>query len=64
MNKTILKKFTETSTWPAQAIAYSKTDDMIIDLAQEMYILREAAKDLMQPRAEAVSAILKMAKSV
>ena len=66
MNKTLHKKLTEKNhssymhlqAFPAEeAIVYSRH-------SQEMQILQAAAKDLMQPRPEAIARLLQLAKSI
>ncbi len=37
---------------------------MLAGLASEMYMLRKAAKDLLQPRSEAVAGILNLARTI
>jgi hypothetical protein len=37
---------------------------MLAGFSKEMYALREDAKDLMQPRQEAISNLLKMARTI
>ena len=65
MNKTLHKKLTATHTYGyTKTVTYPGGDDMLAGLAHEMYMLREAAKDLLQPRPEAVAGILKLARSI
>lgn len=66
MDKTLHKKLTEKHFYAhsaAFASAHSE-DDLLSDLKQEIKILHEAAKDLLQPRPEAIANLLKMARSV
>jgi len=37
---------------------------MLAGLANEMFLLRQAAKDLLQPRSEAVAGILNLARTI
>ena len=65
MNKTLLRKLNEKhlyTTTPIEDCADS--EDMRSSLIQEMMILREAAKDLLQPRPQAIANILNMARTL
>ena len=67
MNKTLHKKLTEKHLYKnTPTMAYYNGDDMQpgINLVQEMNMLREAAKDLMQPRKEAIANILRLASTL
>ena len=64
MNKTLHKKLTENTYGHTRTLTYAGGEDMLAGLAQEMYMLREAAKDLLQPRSEAVAGILKLARTI
>lgn len=65
MNKTLHKKLTEKHTQHhTQAIVYANGDSMPTVFMHEMRILQEAAKDLLQPRPEAIAKLLKMAKGI
>jgi hypothetical protein len=61
MNKTLQKKLTKTtSKKPAVVVESEKNSEELIDLMQDMKnVWQEAAKDLMQPRPEAVAQLLK-----
>lgn len=64
MNKTLHKKLTEKHLYKrTPSLAYYNGDDSqsSVDMAIELNLLREAAKDLMQPRKEAVANILRLA---
>lgn len=65
MDKTIHKKLTakHIDAHAAPAMAHSG-GDMLTGLKQEMRILHEAAKEMMQPRQQAVSKLLEMARSI
>ena len=62
MHKTLHKKFTEKHVYGHTHI-FSYPDDGGM-LMQETEILREAAKDLLQPRPQAVANLLKMARAL
>ena len=73
MNKTLHKKLTEKHvTAYSPALARLNGDSMQTDnttwfksgLGHEMNILKEAAKELLQPRPEAIARLLKMAKEL
>jgi hypothetical protein len=64
MNKTLHKKLTERHIfYHTPALAYAN-DEELNSLVCEMGILREAAADLLQPRPQAVSRILQMAREM
>ncbi len=65
MQKTLHKKLTEKSFHEYQpAIARLHNDILMNGVMQEMKMLQEAAKDLLQPRKEAVAKLLEMARSL
>jgi hypothetical protein len=73
MNKTLHKKLTEKHLTAYQPILLgSDGEDMpfgdngryTTGLGHEMNLLKEAAKDLLQPRPEAIARLLKMAKEL
>ena len=65
MNKTLHRKLTAKHLYNAAGSAmYTGGDDMLPGRAQDMKILYAAAKDLMQPRPEAIAYLLKMAKDL
>jgi hypothetical protein len=67
MNKTLHKKLTEKHLYKhTPTLAYYNGDDMQpgTGFANEMSMLREAAKDLMQPRKEAIANILRLAATI
>ena len=67
MNKTLHKKLTEKHLYKnTPTLAYYNGDDMqsVMSLANEMILLREAAKDLLQPRKEAIANILRLAATI
>ncbi len=65
MNKTLHNKLIATHTYGhTKIVTYPSGEDMLAGLAHEMYMLREAAKDLLQPRSEAVAGILKLARTI
>ena len=65
MNKTLHRKLTGKHLYDhTPAMTYTGGDDWQLGLAYEVNLLREAAKDLMQPRPEAIANILKLAKSI
>jgi len=65
MDKTLHRKLTEKLLYAhTPAMAYNDGHRMQIGLVQEVHMLREAAKDLMQPRPEAVANILRLAKNL
>ncbi len=62
MHKTLHKKFTENSIYKhTPALAQFGGDDRQPNL---ITLLREDAKELMQPRKEAIANILKLARSI
>jgi hypothetical protein len=65
MDKTLHKKLTAKHIY-GHTDTYTRLsgNDMLAGLAQEMYILRGATSELLQPRPEAVANILKMARSL
>ncbi len=65
MDKTLHKKLTEKNYYDhTPTVAYADSDDMLAGFAAEMRILHNAAKDLLQPRPEAVARLLQMAKTI
>jgi len=65
MNKTLHKKLTEKHIHPhTPAVVYANGDCLPTVFMHEIRILQEAAKDLLQPRPEAVARLLKMAKGI
>ncbi len=64
MNKTLHRKLTEKSLYAhTPATAYGDSNFLQMDVMREVNMLREAAKDLLQPRPEAVANILRLAKN-
>jgi hypothetical protein len=64
MNKTLHKKLTDKHIL-AQTSAFTRSsEDMLVIARQELSILRDAAKDLLQPRQEAIDYILKMSRDM
>ncbi len=65
MDKTLHNKLTEKFHYPqAHTFSYASGEDTFSGLAQEMKLLHDAAKDLLQPRPEAISKLLAMAKAM
>jgi hypothetical protein len=65
MNKTLHKKLTEKYCYEHTPIlARVDYEDMPNGFSNEMGMLHHAAKDLLQPRPEAVSRILQMARDL
>jgi len=65
MNKTLHKKLTASHIYGhTKTITYPGGEDMLAGLANEMFLLRQAAKDLLQPRSEAVAGILNLARTI
>ena len=65
MHKTLHKKLTEKHLYEhTSTVVYANGDCMHTVFMHEMRILQEAAKDLMQPRPEAVARLLKLAKNI
>lgn len=73
MNKTLHGKLTEKHQNPyTPTVSDSNGDDRLTiapawfraGFGHEMNILKEAAKDLLQPRPEAIARLLKMAKDI
>ena len=76
MNKTLHRKLTEKHLYnhtPSQV--YAKGDSFVTDdsghstrfmasLEQEVKLLQEAAKDLLQPRPQAIAKLLQMAREI
>lgn len=63
MNKTLHQKLTDKNqyTYPSY-LDITGTDDLIPGFKLEKKILKEAAKDLLSPRPEAVNRILEMSR--
>ena len=57
MNKTLHKKLTEKHI-------YQHTPTLSCALGEEQGLIQEIAKDLMQPRPQAIAKLLKMAKDL
>lgn len=65
MDKTLHRKLTEKHLYAhTPTMPYSGGDRMQLGLIHEVHMLREAAKDLLQPRPEAVANILRLAKNL
>ena len=64
MNKTLHKKLTGKHPYGHMPVAYANGDEMLTGLSYEMGVLRNAAKDLLQPRPEAVANLLRMAREI
>ena len=65
MNKTLHKKLTEKHlTAHIYLLAKQNEEDVLTTARQEMSLMREAAKELLQPRAEAIAYILKMSRNL
>ncbi len=65
MNKTLHQKLTNKYqyTFPSH-IDLAGIDDFISGFATEQQILKEAAKDLLSPRPEAINKILEMSRAI
>jgi hypothetical protein len=64
MDKTIHSRLTEKHHYQATILEYAYGEEGFNGLAHEMALLREAARDLMQPRPQAVSRLLQMAREM
>jgi len=65
MDKTLHKKLTEKHFYSnTSTLAYSDGGDLLSGMKQEMRILHFAAKDLLQPRPEAIASILEKARAL
>ena len=65
MGKTLHKKDTLKQIYcHFPTLTYPAGDYMLTGMVEEMKMLNEAAKDLMQPRREAVDAILRMSRAL
>ena len=64
MDKTLHRKLTEKHLYAYTPAITCNDGEMHMGLVHEVNMLREAAKDLMQPRPEAVANILRMAKGL
>jgi hypothetical protein len=65
MNRTVHKKLTEKSNYsPASSINKVYEDNMLTGLRKEMDLLQAAARDLLSPRQEAITAILQKARAL
>ena len=65
MNKTLHKKLTEKHLYAHTPIlAQTEGEDMLSIARQELSLIREAAKDLLQPRAEAIAYIMRMSREM
>lgn len=65
MSKTLHKKHTDKQVYHHfPTLTYPAGDYMLTGMVEEMKILNDAAKDLLQPRREAVDAILRMSRAL
>ncbi len=65
MNKTLHKKLTGKHYYEhTQTLLFTDSEDMLAGFSQELYALREDAKDLMQPRQEAITNLMRMARTI
>ena len=64
MHKTLHKSFTEKHYPSARLFSAPATDEILATGWKEMRVMREAAKDLLQPRPEAIAYILKMSRQL
>ena len=64
MDKTLHKKLTENTYGRTKTLAAPGGEDMRSGALHEMYLLREAARDLLRPRPEAVANLLRMAREI
>ena len=65
MDKTLHRKLTEKHVYShTPTMVYAKCDDGLTGLAYEMGMLREAANDLLQPRPQAITRLLQMAREM
>ena len=65
MNKTLHSKLTGKHLYDhTPAMAHAGDNDGQYGFAHEMNILRAAAKDLLQPRPQAIANILRLAKNI
>lgn len=65
MDKTLLKNLQgKQHSFGNNVLTYPAVDYSLTGLVHEMNMLQEAAKDLMQPRPEAITHILKMSRAM
>ena len=64
MNKTLHKKLTEKHLYATPALTQSGSEDMLSIARQELSLMRDASKELLQPRQEAIDYIMKMSRLV
>ena len=65
MDKTLHKKLTEKHLYPGtSALVHGDGGDLLSGMRQEMRILQCAAKELLQPRPEAILSILEKARAL
>jgi len=65
MNKTLHKKLTEKHFFTqSPVITYGDSEDVFAGMAFEMDMLKEASKDLLKPRAQAIANILKLSRAI
>ena len=65
MNKTVRKKLTDFYEYNNNnRIVFSCSDDTMLLFQQERKLLKEAARDLLSPRTEAISRLLELSRSM
>ena len=64
MNKTLHRKLTEKHLYDHKPAMAHTGDDGQYGFAHEMKILHAAAKDLLQPRPQAIANILELARTI
>jgi len=65
MDKTLHKKLTARSLYAqASSLAHLHEEDILDTVRHEMTLMREAAKELLQPRPEAIAYLLKMSRAM
>lgn len=63
MNKTVHKKLTASQSSKTQILHYS-TGSVPASFSHELKLLQKAAKELLQPRPEAITNLMKMARTL
>jgi hypothetical protein len=65
MNKTLHQKLSGNNQYaPATHVLESGYDEVILGFRQETKMLRQAAKELLSPRSEAIARLLELSRSI
>ena len=64
MNKTVHKRLTAKTNYTHSILSGCAAEDLLFSaFSQEMQLLRDDARDLLQPRPQAIANILKMSRA-